>query len=90
LAEKEFTVEELRRDYEAQKFQQSATQEKQKVLSRDFSSSKDKVYQLSKDQEIKQIQLSTLKQELEKTASDDNNQEASLLDFEDKLVTLQR
>lgn len=88
LAEKEFTVEELRRDYEAQKFQQSATQEKQKVLSREFSSSKDKVYQLSKDQEIKQIQLSTLKQELEKTASDDNNQEASLLDFEDKLVTL--
>jgi chromosome segregation protein len=88
LSEKEFIVEELRRDYESQKNQQSATQEKQKVLSRQFSESKDKVYQLSKDLEIKQIQLSTLKQELEKTASDDNSQEASLADFEDKLVLL--
>ncbi|WP_194975638.1 chromosome segregation protein SMC [Aquiflexum lacus] len=88
LAEKEFVVEELRRDYESQKNQQTTTQEKQKVLSRQFSESKDKVYQLSKDLEIKQIQLSTLKQELEKTASDDNSQEASLSDFEDKLVIL--
>ena len=88
LSEKEFIVEELRRDYESQKNQQSATQEKQKVLSRQFSESKDKVYQLSKDLEIKQIQLSTLKQELEKTASDDNSQEASLAEFEDKLVLL--
>jgi chromosome segregation protein len=88
LSEKEFVVEELRRDYESQKNQQATTQEKQKVLSRQFSESKDKVYQLSKDLEIKQIQLSTLKQELEKTASDDNNQEASLSDFEDKLVIL--
>lgn len=88
LSEKEFIVEELRRDYESQKNQQTATQEKQKVLSRQFTVSKDKVYQLSKDLEIKQIQLSTLKQELEKTASDDNSQEASLTDFEDKLVIL--
>ena len=46
------------------------------------------VSQLSKDIEIKQIQLSTLKQELERTSSDDSSQEASLVDFEEKLITL--
>ncbi|MBW3468164.1 chromosome segregation protein SMC [Arthrospiribacter ruber] len=88
LAEKEFIVEELRRDYESKKFQLNDLQEKQKNANRSYAEKKDKVYQLSKDQEIKQIQLSTLKQELEKTASDDNSQEASLADFEEKIVIL--
>ncbi|MCH7413883.1 chromosome segregation protein SMC [Belliella sp. R4-6] len=88
LAEKEVTVEQLREAFENQKNSQTSIQEKQKEISKDFSIKKDAVYQLSKDQEIKQIQLSTLKQELEKTASDDNSQEANLADFEDKLHLL--
>ncbi|WP_200979386.1 chromosome segregation protein SMC [Echinicola sp. 20G] len=88
LAEKELTVENLKADYEEQKSAHAILQERQKVLSKDFSSRKDAIYQLSKDLEIKQIQLSSLKQELEKTASDDNSQEANLADFEEKLVVL--
>lgn len=88
LAEKEYIVEELRRDFESKKLQQTDIQEQQKVANKDFVGKKDRVYQLSKDQEIKQIQLSTLKQELEKTASDDDNQEANLAEFEEKIVVL--
>ncbi|MFN3801690.1 chromosome segregation protein SMC [Belliella pelovolcani] len=86
LAEKEITVEQLRESYENQKTSHTGIQERQKDLTREFTTRKDMVYQLSKEQEIKQIQLSTLKQELEKTASDDYSQESNLADFEDKLL----
>jgi chromosome segregation protein len=88
LNEKELIVEELRAAYEAKKAEQLEIQEKQKILSRDYSLKKDRVYQLSKDQEIKQIQLSTLKQELEKTATSDSSQESSLIEFEEKMLML--
>ena len=88
LAEKEFIVEELRAAFEAKKSEQAEIQEKQKKLSRDFGIKKDRLYQLSKDQEIKQIQLSTLKQELERTTSDDSSQESNLAVFEDKIFLL--
>lgn len=85
LSEKEIIIEQLREAYDNQKSSQIQIQEKQKEISRNYTVKKDSVYQLSKDQEIKQIQLSTLKQELEKTATDDTSQEANLSDFEDKL-----
>ncbi|MCH7410896.1 chromosome segregation protein SMC [Belliella sp. DSM 111904] len=88
LAEKELTIEQLKTDYEHQKSSHAEIQEKQKEFNKEFALKKDLVYQLSKDKEIKQIQFSTLKQELEKTASDDYSQEANLADFEDKLVLL--
>src|SRR5690606_2553090 len=78
----------LKSEYEQQKQAHGQLQENHKVLTRDFAAKKDKVYQLAKDLEIHQIQLSTLKQELEKTASQDNNQEEHLSDFEEKLVLL--
>ncbi|EKB48842.1 chromosome segregation protein SMC [Cecembia lonarensis] len=88
LQELEFIVEELRETYEAKKTEQVEIQERQKMLSKEFSLKKDRLYQLSKDQEIKQIQLSTLKQELEKTTSDDSSQVSNLQDFEDKIYEL--
>src|SRR5690554_7142707 len=88
LAEKEAVIGSLKDDYEQQKQAHAQLQESHKVLSRDHSDKKDRVYQLAKDLEIHQIQLSTLKQELEKTASQDNNQEEHLSDFEEKLVEL--
>lgn len=86
LAEKDFSIKNLKAEYEAQKSAHAEMQEKQKVLSKNFSGKKELVYQLSKDLEINQIQLSSLKQELEKTASHDTSQEEHLSDFEDKLV----
>jgi len=88
LAEKEMIVSELREAYESQKLIQAEKQQAQKTINHNFEALKEKVYQLSKDIEIKQIQLSTLKQELERTSSDDSSQEASLVDFEEKIITL--
>ncbi|MEB2780078.1 chromosome segregation protein SMC [Algoriphagus sp. C2-6-M1] len=88
LVEKEMIVAELREAYDSQKLIQAENQQAQKMINHNFEALKEKVYQLSKDIEIKQIQLSTLKQELERTSSDDSSQEASLVDFEEKLITL--
>ncbi|TDQ18902.1 condensin subunit Smc [Algoriphagus boseongensis] len=88
LAEKEVIVSQLRQEYDGQKIIASEKQQAQKEVSLRFESLKERVYQLGKEVEIKQIQLSTLKQELERTSSDDSSQEANLAEFEDKLVEL--
>lgn len=88
LAEKEFVVSSLRQEYDTQKLLTSEKQQAQKEVSLRFESLKERVYQLGKEVEIKQIQLSTLKQELERTSSDDSSQEASLVEFEDKMAEL--
>jgi len=88
LSEKEFIVTELREQFDAQKLIAAEKQQSQKDQSLKFESLKERVYQLGKEVEIKQIQLSTLKQELERTSSDDSSQEASLVEFEDKMVEL--
>ncbi|UZD23436.1 chromosome segregation protein SMC [Algoriphagus halophytocola] len=88
LAEKVLIVNELREAYESQKLIQAEKQKAQKEINHNFETLKEKVYQLSKDIEIKQIQLSTLKQELERTSSDDSSQEANLVDFEEKIIEL--
>lgn len=88
LAEKELIVGELREAYENQKRVHTEHQTKQKTLNATFERLKERVYQLTKELEIKQIQLSTLKQELERTSSDDSSQEANLVDFEEKLISL--
>jgi chromosome segregation protein len=83
--EKEQTVEELKAVYEEKKALHNVSLEKQKVMQSTFSRKRDELYQLSKSQEIKQIQLTTIKQELEKTATDDNSQIENLAVFEEKL-----
>lgn len=88
LKEKELIVEELKQAYEQQKLIQSARQQDQKELNQKFEKQKENIYQLTKEVEIKQIQLSTLKQELERASSDDSNQEANLIDFESKIIQL--
>jgi len=46
-------------------------------------------FQINKGVEIREIQVSSFKQELEKTASDSSQQSASLQEFENKLKVLQ-
>ena len=88
LGEKEFIVSQLREEYDAQKLITSEKQQAQKEVALRYESLKERVYQLAKEVEIKQIQLSTLKQELERTSSDDSSQEANLVEFEDKMGEL--
>jgi len=83
--EKELTVNELKAVYEEKKAMHNVSIEKQKVMQSTFARKRDEMYQLSKSQEIKQIQLTTIKQELEKTATDDNSQIENLAGFEEKL-----
>ena len=86
LAEKEVLVAHLREEYDLQKTATVVKQEQHKELSQQVSQLKDRVYQAGKEVEIKQIQLSTLKQELDRTSLDDSSQEASLIDFEQNLT----
>ena len=83
--EKEISVQELKDIYEEKKALHNVSLEKQKVMQSTFSRKRDELYQLSKSQEIKQIQLTTIKQELEKTATDDNSQIENLAGFQEKL-----
>jgi len=88
LAEKEVLVAQLREAYDLQKTTATEKQDQHKELSQQVSQIKERVYQAGKEVEIKQIQWSTLKQELERTSSDDSSQEASLADFEQNLTLI--
>ena len=85
----EHKVNRLKEDYETQKSKTNRLQEEQETLRRIQKSRQDEVYQLTKSVEIKELQLSSLKQELEKTASDTREQNASLLEFDKKVSELQ-
>ncbi len=86
--EKEAIVTELKAAYDNQKQIHEEKVESQRTRNQSYTEQKEKLYQLNKELEIKEIQLSTLKQELERTSSDDSDQEASLVDFEAKLIEL--
>ena len=72
-------------EYEEQKEKTAAIQEEVNVVNGSYRRKQDEVYQLNKSIEIYNIQLSTLKQELEKTASDDSNHSANVVEFDKKI-----
>ena len=64
------------------------TQEETDALYSIFSAKKEEVYQISKTLEINEIQISALKQQLEKASTDKSDQSASLIEFEAKIKTI--
>lgn len=86
LAETETRLEIYKRDHDEQKTKSNALQEEVNVLNNKFRLKQEEVYQLNKNLEIYNIQLSSLKQELEKTTSDDSAHSANLEQFESKLA----
>ncbi len=78
----------LQGEYDEQKQKTAQLKEETETLRRLHKAKQDEVYQINKSLEIKEIQLSTLKQELEKTASDTSEQSASLVEFEKRVVAL--
>lgn len=76
-------------DYEDQKKKTVAFQTETDNLRQVMRERQEQSFQLNKGVEIREIQVSSLKQELEKAATDTNQQNASLTEFEDKLVVLQ-
>ncbi|MFN6945451.1 MAG: chromosome segregation protein SMC [Cytophagaceae bacterium] len=85
LAETEARLEIYKKEYEEQKNKTAALQEESTVLNNHLRKTQEEVYQLNKSIEINNIQLSTLKQELEKTATDTSTNEANLNNFEVKI-----
>ncbi|MBX9851096.1 MAG: chromosome segregation protein SMC [Cytophagaceae bacterium] len=72
-------------EYEEQKLKTQSLQEEVNTLNSQYKRKQEEVYELNKALEIYEIQHSTLKQELEKTSSDDQATAVSLKEFEDKL-----
>jgi chromosome segregation protein len=82
-------LETLKADYESQKNITTELQQQSDSIRRVQRERQEESFQINKDVEIREIQVSSLKQELEKTASDTSQQSASLVEFENKLKILQ-
>lgn len=85
LAAIEFETASLKKSYESQKETSQAGQQAFETRRRAFSEQRERLYNLKKEVEIKEIQLQTLHRELEKTTSDTSEQSASLENFDSKL-----
>lgn len=79
----------LKNEYEQQKHITTEFQTQSDSIRRVLREKQEESFQINKGVEIREIQISSLKQELEKTASDSNQQSASLSEFEQKIVLLQ-
>jgi len=79
----------LKAEYEEQKRITTELQTQADSLRRVQRERQEESFQINKDLEIREIQVSSFKQELEKTASDSSMQSASLVEFENKLRVLQ-
>jgi chromosome segregation protein len=81
-------VDTLKAEYEAQKATTYTLQGEADALRQLHRTRQEEFFQVNKDAEIREIQVSSFKQELERTATDTNRQSASLQEFENKLVVL--
>ncbi len=85
LFEQEAQLEILKKAYEEQKQVNTALQEEANVINNNQKRQQESVYNLNKTLEINNIQLSSLKQELEKTSSDDHENSARIAEFDSRL-----
>ena len=88
VAEVKAMLDELREAYEAQKEQTNTVREEANLANQQSRQLQDRSYQQNKALEIKQMQLSSLKQEHEKAARDSSEQSSSLAVFEEKMESL--
>ncbi|SNS76202.1 condensin subunit Smc [Ekhidna lutea] len=78
-------VEKLKSDYEAQKNLTTEGQENLNSLNQYYSEKKDHQFQLSKEIEIKDIQLRSMMNELDKTSEDSSEKSANIEEFKGRL-----
>ncbi|HPW64216.1 MAG TPA: AAA family ATPase, partial [Cyclobacteriaceae bacterium] len=81
-------LESLKADYETQKAATYTLQGESDALRQVYRSKQEESFQLNKSLEIRDIQISSFKQELERTTSDTSQQSASIAEFEKKTVIL--
>jgi len=82
-------VEALKLEYEIQKAATYTLQGESDALRQVHRAKQEESFQLNKAVEIREIQVSSFKQEMERTATDTSQQSANLVEFEKKLVVLQ-
>ncbi len=82
-------LEQLKAEYEEQKTATADLQHEVDSLRHIQREKQEESFQTNKGVEIREIQVSSFKQELDRTATDSNQQSASLVEFENKLVELQ-
>jgi len=82
-------VEVLKTEYEIQKAATYTLQGESDALRQVHRTKQEESFQLNKAVEIREIQVSSFKQEMERTATDTSQQSANLVEFEKKLVVLQ-
>lgn len=78
-------VESLKNDYDSQKNLTTEAQEKLNSLNQYYSEKKDHRFQVSKEIEIKDIQLKSMLSELSKTSEDTSEKSANLEEFKNRL-----
>jgi chromosome segregation protein len=81
-------LEGLKKDYEEQKAATYTLQGEADALRQVHRHKQDESFQLNKSLEIREIQIASFKQELERTASDTSQRSASIAEFEKKIVEL--
>jgi chromosome segregation protein len=82
-------LEHLKAEYEDQKRKTTTLQSEADSIRQIQRERQEEAFQINKGTEIREIQVSSFKQELERTASDSSQQSASLVEFEKKLIVLQ-
>lgn len=85
----EVQVEQLREAYEEQKQIAYTSQQAFDLQRKSFTEYRERLFNLNKEIEIKNIQLQTLNGELDKTTSDTSEQSASLESFDNKLQEIE-
>jgi len=88
FAESAANIAQLKAGYEAQKEKTLTIREEVNTLNNQQQTLKDTVYQLNKSLEIKEIQLASIKQELEKSSTDSSEQKVSVAEFDEKIGAL--
>ncbi|MEQ9468103.1 MAG: chromosome segregation protein SMC [Ekhidna sp.] len=83
-------VEGLKSDYESQKSLTTEAQEKLNSLNQYYSEKKDHQFQISKEIEIKDIQLKSMLGELSKTSEDSSEKSANLEEFKYRLEQISK
>ena len=89
LSEITAKVESLKSEYENQKTSTYTLQGEADALRQVHRTRQEESFEVNKGVEIREIQVSSFKQELERTSTDTNQQSASLQEFDKKLVVLQ-
>ncbi|MBX2969390.1 MAG: chromosome segregation protein SMC [Cyclobacteriaceae bacterium] len=89
LSEISQKLETLKAEYEEQKKTTAALQAESDSFRQAQREKQEASFQINKAVEIREIQVSSFKQELDRTATDTSKQSASLVEFEKKLVELQ-